>query len=97
VTRAAAAVPAPALESASDEAAPAQPARPANTNASPLVETWPIGDPRATARLLAQILVHRTLADLGIVPDDPPPERQHRTKYSDRPGVTLPEPEEDHR
>jgi len=80
-----------------DEAAPAQPARPANTNASPLVEIWPIGDPRATARLLAQILVRRMLADLGIIPDDPRSEKQNRTKYSAGPGVTLPEPEEDPR
>jgi hypothetical protein len=71
--------------------------RPANTNTSALVETWPVGDPRTTARLLAQILVRRALVDLGIVPDDPRPERQHRTKYPARSGVTLPEPEEDHR
>lgn len=97
MTRTAAAVTAPSLERASDEAAPAPPARPANTNTSALVETWPVGDPRTTARLLAQILVRRTLVDLGIVPDEPRSENQHRTKYSAGPGVTLPEPEEDHR
>jgi hypothetical protein len=97
VTRAAAAATAPPLERASDEAAPAQPARPANTNASALVETWPIGDPRTTARLLARILVRRALTDVGIVADDPRHETQHRTKYPARSGVTLPGSEEDHR
>jgi hypothetical protein len=97
VTRAAAAAPDPPLERASDEAAPARPTRPANTNTSALVETWPVGDPRTTARLLAQILVRRALVDLGIVPGDPRSEKQHRTKYPAGPGVTLPEPEEDHR
>ena len=101
MTRAAAAAPAPPLERASNEAAPAQPARPANTNASALVETWPIGDPRTTARLLARILVRRALTDVGIVRDDPPPEKQNRTKYPPHSGVTLPEqepePEKDHR
>jgi hypothetical protein len=97
VTRAAAAVTAPSLERALDEAAPARPARPANTNVSALVETWPVGDPRTTARLLARILVRRALTDLGIVPDDPRSEKQHRTEYPDRSGVTLPESEEDHR
>jgi hypothetical protein len=97
VTRAAATVTALSLERTSEEAAPAQPARPANTNASALVETWPVGDPRSTARLLARILVRRALTDVGIVADDPRPETQHRTKYPARSGVTLPEPEEDHR
>jgi hypothetical protein len=97
VTRAAAAAPALPLERASDEAASARPTRPANTNTSALVETWPIGDPRTTARLLARILVRRALTDVGIVRDDPHPEKQHRTKYPTCSGVTLPEPEEDHR
>ena len=65
------------LERSAEEIAPV---RPANTNASALVETWPIGDPRSSARLLAQILVRRALVDLGIVPDDSPGENQHRTK-----------------
>ena len=94
MTRAAAAVTAPPIEHASDEAAPA---RPANTNTSALVETWPVGDPRTTARLLARILVRRALTDVGIVADDPRPETQHRTKYPARSGVTLPESEEDPR
>jgi hypothetical protein len=103
VTRAAAAAPAPPPERDSDEAAPARPARttrstkPANTNTSALVETWPIGDPRTTARLLARLLVRRALTDVGIVRDDPQPEKQNRTKYPTRSGVTLSEPEEDQR
>lgn len=97
MTRTTATATIPPLERASDEAAPTRPARPANTNTSALVETWPIGDPRTTARLLARILVRRALTDVGIVVDDPRPETQHRTKYPARSGVTLPEPEEDPR
>lgn len=44
--------------------------RPANTNVSPFVETWPIGDPRTFARVLARILVRRALLDAGVIPDD---------------------------
>jgi hypothetical protein len=43
--------------------------KPANTNASRFVETWPVGDPLAFARLLARVLVRRALIDGGMIPE----------------------------
>lgn len=68
----------PHVESSSGESSPA---RPANTNASTFVETWPVGDPRASARLLAQILVRRALVDVGMIPEEP--QRESSTEEND--------------
>lgn len=53
--------------------------RPANTNSSLLVETWPAGDPRLFARVVARILVRRALIDARMIPDEQTSENPRRT------------------
>lgn len=53
-------------------------AKPANTNASAYVETWPVGDPVAFAGLLARVLVRRALIDAGMISDEPQCENLRR-------------------